>query len=386
MATPLPHTSQTHDSSPPATSFEPKRFYQHQQLTIAPTYRIAARTDVGIRRKSNQDAFTILSVPLGFLGVVCDGMGGYQGGDIASKLAIEAITRTVETARHKVRWQPRSVLREAIQAANLAIHSASKTQEKLKQMGSTVVAVLVIEDQAYVAHVGDSRLYLLREQSLLQVTRDHSAIERMKQQGQSTENAKTNLITRVLGRLPEVDVESPASPIALQHGDRLLLCSDGLTAMLSNQDILHALSHLSDPVLAAERMVESANHNGGKDNTTLLIADYTKPQTSFAWGFAFWILLLAVLLFWPTASTTLPQLPPAPSIQTRSLPLPPPRYAVPSVLISPPRQTSPTLRKPRYQRRKKPDRRRKIHRKRSPRPRTRRKPRYHRRKTRNRRR
>ncbi|MCB9637860.1 MAG: serine/threonine-protein phosphatase [Myxococcales bacterium] len=348
-----------------ATSFDPTRFYQHIHHVIPPFYRIAARTDIGIRRKSNQDAFLFLPLQDGFLGVICDGMGGYQGGDIASQLAVDAVRYYFEHPPAKARWQPFQALREAIQSANRAIHLEAQKNEKLRQMGSTIVALLVHEEQAYIAHVGDSRLYLLREGTLLQITRDHSAIERMKEQGKSTEKVKSNIITRVLGRLAEVEVECQPLPLHLQEGDRLLLCSDGLTGMMEDQEILEHLARQWDPTLAAERLIETANDRGGKDNISLILIDYAKPKRVFGWGAFFMLLALVGLLFWPVPPhpTTATQ-PPTPPKEPQVRSVQPPartRYVVPRALLVPPSQKKKRKRlkkrRVRYKKRKKRRRR-----------------------------
>ncbi len=268
------------------------------------SFTVAERSDVGRRRTENQDAVAHLHLPNdGLFTVVCDGMGGYSGGEIASNLTIEALTDYFASTPISWKDEPLWHLYHAFQRANDKIWEYKKTHPKQKQMGTTSVAMLCVDQFAYIAHIGDSRLYLLRDDTLIRLTRDHSMIQELIDQGKlqekdANEHPQSNVILRVLGHFEKLDVEFHPHPIPLQKGDRFLLCSDGLLRMTSDDTLLYYLQHYSDPQLACDELIELANNAGGKDNITVQIIDYNPPPSSslfYGWLLSFF--LAFVLLF-----------------------------------------------------------------------------------------
>ena len=223
--------------------------------------------------------------PLLGLYVVCDGMGGGNAGEIASALAVEAIqAHLLEAARHTdlpligpcdaTVSAPANRLASAIRAANDAIHRESWSRPDYAGMGTTVVAALLREDVLAIAHVGDSRLYLVRNRALQALTTDHSWVAEQVLKGFITEDEakhspRRNVVTRALGIESSIDVELTEVPV--KSGDMLLLCSDGLTRDVQENDILHVLSGSEDLASMSDHLVIMANEAGGEDNTTVVI-------------------------------------------------------------------------------------------------------------------
>ena len=247
---------------------------------------IAFKTDVGCVRPHNEDSIAIDS-EIGLL-VLADGMGGYQAGEVASGIATDLVVREMRTGVLQSfsnitviegEGSPPSqtrLLRRAIEHANAAIYEAGSTQVHLSGMGTTVVAVFFWADKASIAHVGDSRLYRLRGSNLQRITKDHSLVQELIDHGFYTpEQARTSpqrhLVTRALGLEGTVRVE--ASEIQVESEDIFLLCSDGLTDMVSDEDICLVIKTLSgDLMQAAEQLIEIANDQGGRDNISVVLA------------------------------------------------------------------------------------------------------------------
>jgi serine/threonine protein phosphatase PrpC len=222
--------------------------------------------------------------PLG-LYVVCDGMGGGNAGEIASALAVEAIhTHLTEAARQAdlpltapcdaTVSAAANRLASAIRAANDVIHRESWNRPDYVGMGTTVVAALLHEEVLAIAHVGDSRLYLVKNETIQALTTDHSWIAEQILKGVMTEeeaerSPRRNIVTRALGVESSVDVEVTEIPV--KSGDMLLLCSDGLTRSVRPTDILHILSGSEDLSAMSDRLIDMANEAGGDDNTTVVI-------------------------------------------------------------------------------------------------------------------
>ncbi|HKT82968.1 MAG TPA: Stp1/IreP family PP2C-type Ser/Thr phosphatase, partial [Solirubrobacterales bacterium] len=225
----------------------------------------AFRTDTGRQRNANEDSFFVRAP----IFVVADGMGGAQAGEVASKAAADAFDVDLPDGR------PERVLRETILAANRQIHELARADPSRAGMGTTLTAAIVDAEAEEVAigHVGDSRAYRLRGGKLEQLTRDHSLVEEMRRKGQITDaqaedHPQRSIITRALGPEPEVepDVQTvPASP-----GDVFLICSDGLTTMLSEEQIAKLLVGASSMSAAVRALVDEANRAGGRDNITAL--------------------------------------------------------------------------------------------------------------------
>jgi protein phosphatase len=234
---------------------------------------IATATDVGRLRSANQDAFGEFEDDGGGWQVlfVADGMGGHRGGEVASQLAVDCVGEHFSNTEAA----PAERLRGALELANARIHGKSQAQSELSGMGTTGVGlVLTGESVGWIAHVGDSRAYRLRDGALEQLTSDHSVVGELVRRGQLTPDEarahpQSNEILRALGTHPEVEVELRS--VDVEPGDQFLLCSDGLWGELSDPEIADVLRS-SPPGEAAPRLVELANEAGGADNITLQIA------------------------------------------------------------------------------------------------------------------
>lgn len=232
--------------------------------------RVGSGSDVGRVRKSNEDAFW----HDGRLFIVADGMGGHAAGEIASRIATETIRSwrfPDETAPEEV---DRSAVREALLAANQAVYEKAQKDPACRGMGTTLTLALLSSSRATLGHVGDSRAYLIRDGRLIQLTEDHSVVAELIRSGGLTEEEASahpfrNLLTRALGtaRDVEVDVET----VRLEAGDGLLLCTDGLSGVLSDGELLRLASEAADPQSAVVRLLEAANAAGGPDNITAIL-------------------------------------------------------------------------------------------------------------------
>jgi protein phosphatase len=226
---------------------------------------MGAATDVGRVRDGNEDAY-LVDDAMGLV-AVADGMGGHRAGEVASATALEAL-RAAITSGHP--------LRESIEDANDAVFTKSRSDQDLHGMGTTLTAAtLVTGGTLLVGHVGDSRAYLLHDGELRQVTVDHSLVEELVREGRLTADEaavhpQRSSITRALG--VDASVEVDVYPVELVPGDRLLLCSDGLTGMVQPDDIAATLRRESDPNRAAAQLVDAANLAGGEDNITVVVA------------------------------------------------------------------------------------------------------------------
>lgn len=230
--------------------------------------RIAAgsATDVGRVREGNEDSF-VLDDRLALF-AVADGMGGHRGGEVASATAIEALRAAVAAGRP---------INEAISAANDAVLEKAAGDEELAGMGTTLTAVVVAGGaQILVGHVGDSRAYLLRDGDIERLTEDHSLVEELVREGRLTpEQAEVHpqraIVTRALGVEPDIDIDIYA--IDVRAGDRVILCSDGLTTMVREREVERVARNEPDPQRASENLVDLANAAGGEDNVTVVIID-----------------------------------------------------------------------------------------------------------------
>lgn len=251
----------------------------------------AGKTDVGRRRQHNEDAFA--SVVEHGLFVVADGMGGHAAGEIASEKTIETMTEFVSSFDETpdFTWpfgiekglNPQAnLLVNAIKLANRTICSMALEQPEYSGMGTTVVGARVEDNMATVAHVGDSRLYLLRDGELKQMTQDHSWVQEQIQQNLLTEDeAKThrwrNVITRALGNRFEVEVDSESFEV--QSGDILLVCTDGLSGPVPEKEITKILLDSgTDAEAACDALIKEANRRGGPDNITAIVVHITESK------------------------------------------------------------------------------------------------------------
>ena len=231
-------------------------------------------TDIGQKRKQNQDYVFTSEIPLGPLSnlfIVADGMGGHNAGDYASKHAIERIVEEVENSKDS----PVETLERAIQSANRYIRVKSRENEDMNGMGTTVVAATIADDVMYVANVGDSRLYIINT-DIKQITVDHSLVEEMVRMGginreQAREHQDKNIITRAIGAEDELEIDF--FQVQLKKGDFILLCSDGLTNMIEDEEIRMLLLGQKDIISKAETLVAAANQNGGKYNISVVLIE-----------------------------------------------------------------------------------------------------------------
>ncbi|HEY8555104.1 MAG TPA: Stp1/IreP family PP2C-type Ser/Thr phosphatase [Burkholderiales bacterium] len=223
-------------------------------------------------RDENEDCIA-MRPDLG-LAVLADGMGGHQAGEVASRMAIEAITESLSRVGSRV--APRKQILNAIEGANTAIFEAAQARADYRGMGSTVVVALFRGDRLYVAHVGDSRLYRFRDGKLTQLTQDHSVVQELVNRGlftpeEARQSLARNLVTRALGVDPTI--ESELHEERVRTGDIYLLCSDGLTDVVTDEQIAEILAESSPDVdAAAHRLIERANALGGPDNISVILA------------------------------------------------------------------------------------------------------------------
>ncbi|MGN0526446.1 MAG: Stp1/IreP family PP2C-type Ser/Thr phosphatase [Acutalibacteraceae bacterium] len=233
-----------------------------------------AKTDIGLNRETNQDAFRTGAYPNGDEWVIiCDGMGGVSGGHIASGICADKVAEALERG-YRDKMTVRSVenmLESAITGANAAVFEESQKSVEYKGMGTTVVAAVKLGNLAVIAHVGDSRAYLVND-TITQITKDHSFVQVLVDTGKITEEeAKThpdrNIITRAVGIENFVDVEVDIVDVA--PGDKLLLCTDGLCGYVSDSEVLEIIKKYGD--CSAEKLIESANNAGGYDNVTVAL-------------------------------------------------------------------------------------------------------------------
>jgi protein phosphatase len=238
----------------------------------------AFRTDTGRQRNANEDSFFVRAP----IFVVADGMGGAQAGEVASKAAADAFDVDLPEG------PPEQVLRETILAANRKIHELARADPSRAGMGTTLTAAIVdaVGEEVAIGHVGDSRAYRLRGGKLEQLTRDHSLVEEMRRKGQITDaqaedHPQRSIITRALG--PEPEVEPDLQTVPAVAGDVFLICSDGLTTMLGEEQIAKLLAGASSMGAAVRALVDEANRAGGRDNITALafrLEDAAAPQQS----------------------------------------------------------------------------------------------------------
>lgn len=230
-------------------------------------------TDIGRRRKLNQDTVYSCDHDLGNLKnlyIVADGMGGHKAGDYASAYTVKAIEREVGYCEFD---SPIKVLRDAITVANSDVFDKAQSDADFAGMGTTTVAATIDDMTLYVANVGDSRLYLI-DNDIKQITRDHSLVAEMVRKGSISEEVARNhpdknIITRAIGASKGVDIDF--FEVELKPGDVVLMCTDGLTNMVEDEEIFRIVAAAKDIEDAAENLVNMANHNGGKDNIGVVI-------------------------------------------------------------------------------------------------------------------
>ena len=246
------------------------------------TFHYFGQTDVGRKRDKNEDSL-LISDRLGLF-MVADGMGGHQGGEFASRMAVkiveESITQFMDDPEATLpvglefdRTDPGQQIGHAFRLASQRIFEEASRNPSLRGMGTTAVALLIRNDKGFVANVGDSRSYLVRNKTITQITQDHSLVAEQLRAAFITEqelkhHKYKNIITRSVGF--QSDVEIDIRPQDLQAGDRYVLCSDGLTNLVVDTDILKIVSK-NDPKDACRKLIELANKKGGDDNVSVIV-------------------------------------------------------------------------------------------------------------------
>lgn len=236
-------------------------------------------TDVGKERSMNQDFVFASTDPIGNLPnlfVVADGMGGHKAGDYASK---EGVGMVISHIQKDDDFNPIKLIRLAMESANQEIYQEAKTQEGMEGMGTTMVVATIIDHYMYVANVGDSRLYVINETSIHQVTRDHSLVEEMVRSGgiskeEAKHHSQKNVITRAIGGDLKVNVDF--FDVKLKEEDVILLCSDGLYNMVEEEEMKRLVNSQKELSTIGEQLIQEANKNGGLDNIGLVLI---RPDT-----------------------------------------------------------------------------------------------------------
>jgi len=260
-----------------------------QVTTLKGKLAFVGQTDTGRVREHNED--TIATDPDVGLLVLADGMGGYNAGEVASGIAVKTITNLVREGllredlasidRNTGLTRPSIVLRDAITRANKIIYQTARSQAECEGMGTTVVAALFYDNRISIAHVGDSRLYRQRGSQIAQVTMDHSLLQELVDRGfyspeEAQRAANKNYVTRALGVEPQVEVEVQEHPV--DKGDIFILCSDGLSDMVEDEDIRLTISTFGANLdTVAKQLIQLANENGGRDNVSVVLAQAVEP-------------------------------------------------------------------------------------------------------------
>ena len=234
-----------------------------------------AATDIGRVRERNEDSF-LVDPPLY---AIADGMGGHRGGAVASELALDKVEELSRAGK--------ATLSDMVRSANRAVFERSMADQSVTGMGTTLTTVLVDDAGAHLAHVGDSRAYLLRAGAFRQLSEDHTLVNRMVKAGEITReeadvHPHRNVLTRVVGTEPDVDVDLDDIPV--MDGDRILICSDGLTNMVSEDQIQAILEATPRSQETADRLIKAANRAGGIDNITVVVLDFLEGDDSASAG------------------------------------------------------------------------------------------------------
>ncbi|MCI9093461.1 MAG: Stp1/IreP family PP2C-type Ser/Thr phosphatase [Coprobacillus sp.] len=241
--------------------------------------KVFTKTDVGMTRSMNQDSLLVSDNNRNGLNlyILADGMGGYKGGEIASKVAITAVSKYIIEKFDEIPKDKQSILNlveDSIEFANSAIYEESEQDEELQDMGTTLEVVLIYKNKVYIGHIGDSRIYRVRKNKMKKITTDHSYVEKLIQDGDITReeaynHPKKNLLIKALG----TDEEACPDMIytVLNKNDVIVICSDGLTNMLREEEILEVVKEPNEN--CADVLVEEANLAGGLDNITVIVID-----------------------------------------------------------------------------------------------------------------
>ena len=246
--------------------------------TARPGIEVASLSDVGRQRENNEDSYLYWEPDSeeelrnkGRLAIIADGMGGYEGGQEASRLAVETVR---EFYVQSLRGDPATVLRNAFDRAHARILSYAEEHPELRGMGTTCTALVIAGKSLHFAHVGDSRLYLIRGSEISRLTRDHSYVGRLVENGivrseDAESHPQRHILTAALGSGNDVIADTSLKPLSLEEGDTLILCTDGLWGVVNEQELLAASS--KNPASACRLLVDTALDHGGPDNITVQI-------------------------------------------------------------------------------------------------------------------
>lgn len=240
--------------------------------------KVFAKSDIGKARSMNQDSYYISKIdePIQLF-VLADGMGGYNGGEIASRLAVQSVINYVKEHFSSIELNKEAIaafIKQSIEYANQVVYNKSKTEEELSEMGTTLEVCIIYNNKVFIGHVGDSRVYRIRKQFIRKLTIDHSYVEKLVKDGtitreESYTHPKKNMLTKALG------CDDTVEPDILVKGflknDIILMCSDGLTNLVSENEIYGIL--MTNVETAADNLIQMANNNGGLDNITVIIID-----------------------------------------------------------------------------------------------------------------
>ena len=252
---------------------------QVDSRTPKPGLETASLSDVGLLRGNNEDSYLVWEpeseadlARKGRLAIVADGMGGYEGGQEASRLAVETVRHVYD---HDFKGDPQSTLIFGLQAAHEIIQRYALEHPEFSGMGTTGTALSIVDLKLYFAHIGDSRLYLLRGESLTRLTRDHSYVGRLVENGivrseDAESHPQRHILTAALGSGREVIPDAPPEPVPLQNGDLLILCTDGLWSVIGDNELAR-IAQASPPATACRNLVRAALQRGGPDNITVCL-------------------------------------------------------------------------------------------------------------------
>ena len=241
-------------------------------------------TDIGQKRSSNQDYVFSSEQPIGNLPnlfIVADGMGGHKAGDYASRYTVETLEKLI---RESTLSEPAAIIESAVKQANTMLLEEANHHEEMKGMGTTLVICTIHDNVLTVANVGDSRLYLINDK-IRQLSKDHSLVEEMVRLGgikaeEARNHPDKNIITRAIG--VKEDVEPDIYEYRLKKGDIILMCTDGLSNMVEDEDMFNIVKGSRDVVEAVQMLIEKANSNGGRDNIGVVLAEPLADEVS-AW-------------------------------------------------------------------------------------------------------
>lgn len=240
----------------------------------------AARSDVGLVRKTNEDSYSVrISEDKPSVAIVADGMGGYRGGKIASNITVETIIEGIdqfypdELLEDSPQVDPAVVIKRAVRFANEKVYKLAQDDIKLAGMGTTVVGAMVFDQELVIGYVGDSRAYLITDDTIEQITEDHSLVNELISQGKISEEEALNhpqrhMITRAMGTAPQVSVDIVKRP--WKENDILLLCTDGLSEVVTTEEIKAVFSKQPSIQIAVDTLLEQSLQVGGKDNITIV--------------------------------------------------------------------------------------------------------------------